>query len=594
MTTLEDLSTRMDRLEGSLERITALLEDRLGPSLPEQALDQATHELTGAHGADPIAEHMAQLLVQLGDPETLTSLTRLVTLAPKLEYAAYLAAAGPELLEDVLDGTNERMRDLGLEPVDVERRVRHAAETLTALTEGETLQLVRKFAGLLPNCMPLAEAAADALGQRCEYEGREEIRERMVDGLLQLSDPGTQEALIRIAGLAPKLEYAAYFAAAGPELLEEAMELVRTKAAEHDLDPHVMAHRLGQATDLLIVYTGAEQIDLLRQFGQRSPHVAPVFRASTDVLAQRADAEGTEVLEQRLYEALLEVSDPETLASLTRLATLAPKLEYAAYFAAAGPELLDELTEGVRSWAAHRGVVGVDARIEAGIEAMVTLSNPATLKGLAGVSEILASIATTEGGSSSLQRMMAKLPRMERTLGQVERALDMLEHSAEQSGIGSIEDLEAPAMAGLKLLMTATDPRTSAALEKVIAMAPDLAHLAEPFMRRIAALDEGTLVRALEAATSQETLELVALLHERAPALRLLLDAAELDPATVAMLKAANEATAAAVAAPPRSVGLWGLLRVLGDPEVQQTLGFGVTLSKALSARMGEVRQIEG
>ncbi|MEQ1505208.1 MAG: DUF1641 domain-containing protein [Myxococcota bacterium] len=594
MTTLDDLSARMDRLEGAIGRLAALIEARPGATLSGHALDAATSALTSVHGAEPVAEQMSDLMVQLGDPETMASLTRLLALAPKLEYAAYLAAAGPELLEDALATTHTRIRELGLDQADVELRVRRAAETLTALTEGETLQLLRRFSVLMPHYLPLAEAAADALGQRTAYEGRQELQERMVDGLIQLSDPDTQESLIRIAGLAPKLEYAAYFAAAGPELLEEAMELARTKSAEHGLDPHVLVHRLSQATDLLIVYTGAEQLELLRQLGQRAPHLSPVLRASTAVLEQRATAEGPAGVEQRLYQAMLELSDPETLESLTRLAALAPKLEYAAYFAAAGPELLEEVTETVRGWAARRGVAGIDTRIEAGLDALVTMSNPATLKGLAGVSEILASIADTEDGTQSLARMTARLPRMEHTIGQVERTLDMLDRAASDAGIGTIEDLEQPATAGLELLKVATKDGTIEALETVIALAPDLARLAGPFMRQLADVDEATLTNALRALTSRETLELAALLHERTPTLRALLDAADLAPATIGLLKAANEATAAAVAAPAERVGLFGLLRVLGDPQVQRTLGFGVNLSRALSTRMPDPRRIEG
>ncbi|MEQ1565156.1 MAG: DUF1641 domain-containing protein [Myxococcota bacterium] len=594
MTTLEDLSARMDRLEGTLGRLTTLLEDRLAPTLPERAASRATAELSAVHGSDPLADRMSELMVQLGDPETLGSLTRLIALAPKLEYAAYLAAAGPELLEDALATTQDRIRALGLDPADVDHRVRRASETLTEWTEGRTLQVLKRFSALLPSCLPMAEAAAEAVRLRTEHEGQAELQERMVEGLLQLSDPETQEALIRIAGLAPKLEYAAYFAAAGPELLEEAMELARTKAAEHQVDPRVLAHRLSQATDLLIVYTGADQVDLLRQIGHRSPHLAPVLRASTAVLEQRAAIEGKEGLEERLYEALLELSDPETLASVTRLAALAPKLEYAAYFASAGPELLEELTDGVRAWAADRGVAGVDARIEAGLDALVTLSTPATLKGLAGVSAILASIPDSDEGAGSLQRMMTRLPRMEHTLGQVERTLDMLDRASTRAGIGTIEDLEGPATAGLDLLKIATEPGTMKALETVIGLAPDLVRLVGPFMRQLGEIDEGTLGKALQFLTSRETLELAALLHDRTPALRALLEAADLDPSTLALLKATNEAAAAAVATPTEPVGLFGLLRALGDPQVQRTLGFGVNLSRALSSRVTDLRRLEG
>ena len=589
-TTLEALSERMDRMEASLARIADLLETRVAPSSPSNTLTHATakaeHALAEVHGSEELSDQLSTLLLQLGEPETLTSLTRIAALAPKLEYAAYFAAAGPELLEEAMDAANERIREQGLEPYDVQRRLDKAAQTLVDLTETETLELARKLTGMLPAYMPMMEAAADAMRQRTEHEGSEELQSRMVEALVQLSDPETQESLIRIACLAPQLEYAAYFAAAGPELLEDAMELTRSKAEEHGLDTAVIMHRLAQATDLLFVFTGTDQVELLRQIGQRSPHFVPVLKASTHVLEQRAILEGKNELEGRLVETFLELSDPETLSSLTRIAALAPKLEYAAYFAAAGPELLDEAMETVRAKAEENGIGTVDARLAAALDAAVTMSTPATLRGITQVAQILAAIADTEDSTESLQRMVTRLPRLERTLGQVERALDTIDQAAQDSGLSSIEDLEIPAVAGLRLLNVATNPATEKALGTVVRLAPDLARIAEPVMQTVAEVEPEVFTEAIGVLTSPDVLKLMKLLHEKAPMMVELLEAVELSPATVRLVKAANAAAAAAAAEPPRKIGAFGVLGALGDPEVQQMVGLGVSLSKHLSREM--------
>ena len=600
-TTLESLSERMDRMESSLARITELLEGRVAPPAPantgsaalSQAASDAEHALTAVHGHEELSEQLSSLLLQLGEPETLTSLTRIAALAPKLEYAAYFAAAGPELLEDAMDAANERIREQGLEPYDVQRRLDEAARTLINLTETETLSMARRLTGMVPAYLPMMEAAAEAMRQRTEHEGSQELQDRMVEALIQLSDPDTQESLIRIACLAPQLEYAAYFAAAGPELLEEAMEMTRSKAEEHGLDTTVIMHRLSQATDLLFVFTGTDQVEFLRQIGQRSPHLIPVLKASTHVLEQRSALEGEEQLESRLVDTFLELSDPETLESLTRIAALAPKLEYAAYFAAAGPELLDEVMHTVRAKAAENGIETVDARLEAAMDAAVTMSTPATLRGIAEVAKILAAIAETEDSTESLQRMVTRLPRLERTLGQVERALDTIEEAAQDSGLASIEDLEIPAVAGLKLLNVATNPATEQALETVVRLAPDLARIAEPVMQTVANVEPKVFTDAIGVLTSPEVLKLLTLLQDKAPALIELLDAVEISPETVRFLRAANQATAAAVAEPPRKIGTFGLLGALGDPDVQRAVGFGVNLSRHLSQEMAGSTALE-
>ena len=587
MTSLDELSARMDRMEGALTRITELLEERVPPArgaLTTQA-EETRARIAAVHGDDEVTERLADLMLQLGDPEVLGSLTRIVALAPKLEYAAYFAAAGPELLEEAMEATNHTIMEAGFDPHEAQLRATRAAETLVGLSDRKTLDVARRMSGLAPAYLPLMEAAASALEQRTEHEGADELQGRMVDAMLQLSDPDIQEALVRIATLAPKLEYAAYFAAAGPELLEEAMEMVQHRSAQLGVDPRVISHRLAQATDLLFLFTGSAQVTTLREFGRRAPDFLPVMKASSDVLAQRAEIEGSE-LERRLRETVLELSDPETLESLVRIAQLAPKLEYAAYFAAAGPELLEEAMHGVQQWAATAGVEGVDARAGAALEALVTLTTPATLRGLAGVSKTLAQIAVTEDASESLQRLVTRLPRLEKTVQLVERSLDLVDAAAQESGFGELESLREPAVSGLRLLHKATQPENLHALEVVLELAPDLARFAEPVLRRMTEMRHEDVSEMMELLITPRMLDLARELDSKHDDLKALLEAVSLEPGTIKLLRAAQGATASAASAPQRPVGVWGLWKALRDPDVQRALGLGVTLAGELSARL--------
>ena len=48
----------------------------------------------------------------------------------------------------------------------------------------------------------------------------------------------------------------------------------------------------------------------------------------------------------------------------------------------------------------------------------------------------------------------------------------------------------------------------------------------------------------------------------------------------------APEVAPSSAAEPPRKIGAFGVLGALGDPEVQQMVGLGVSLSKHLSREM--------
>ncbi len=595
MTGLDELSARMDRMESQLDRITALLEARTDRGTPlATATRAASVALTAVHDHADLVDQISTLLMQLGDPETLESLTRVATLAPKLEYAAHFVAAGPELMEEAMELARLRAQQRGLTHHEVTRRLAKAADALVSLTAQDQLDVAARLGRLMPAYAPLAEALAEALRRRTEHEGEEELKARMVDALLQLSDPDTQESLTRIANLAPQLEYAAHFAAAGPELLEEAMALANARVQASGLDSAMVKHRMTQAADLLFVLTQHEQLVTLRLLAASLPDVGPVVTAGAEVMRARVAVEGAESLERRLAEAMLELSDPETLASLTRIAALAPRLEYAAYFAAAGPELLEEAMDLVRAWGERNGVPGVDHRVQVGLEALIQLSTPETLRGLAEVSGIAASISHDPETVEALRKLTSRLPRVERTLTQVERSLGILESAARTTGLSGLDDLETPLTTGLRLLDRATNPGTLQALGTVIELAPKLAALARPLIDGLDGDDMPALARLVELMADPDTGRLVTMLHDKAPDLVRLLDLVSLQPGTVDLLQDLDRAASAASQEEPQPVGVLGLLGVLRDPQVQRTLGLGVSFSRHLDAQRRRSPQLEG
>ena len=186
------------------------------------------------------------------------------------------------------------------------------------------------------------QAEADArIAEIQTVEG--DVRAKQLgEALVEVSDPDVLGALVRIAQLAPQLEYAAQAVAAGPVLLDEGLQAVREQLGPHD-------DRLRIQAGMELVQTLGQQstLEAATEVAVHAPALAQGLQAAGATLDALTEVHG-DAVRDAMQEALQKLGDPEVIASLGRLAELAPQLEYAAYAAAAGPELLEDTLRWLR------------------------------------------------------------------------------------------------------------------------------------------------------------------------------------------------------------------------------------------------------
>lgn len=336
-------------------------------------------------------------------------------------------------------------------------------------------------------------ARAESLAGRTPDIGT--IRDRLAQSLLEISDPDVLGALTRIATLAPQLEAAAHAAAAAPDLLSEALDVVREKLGD---DGNARVHAAASALALL---SQPKVLAAVGRIGAAAPALAGPLTAAAQATAEVTAVVGAEQVDGGVADLVRTLLDPEVLQSLVRIAGLAPQLEYAAFGAAALPELLDEGIDVVREkTAAIDDGLPLSARLDAVIGAVHALTRPDRVAHATYLAQTLL---------PTLDRFAA-LP-----LETVEGALEML------------------------------------------------SRLARPDVRQV--MDD---------------------LIEHLPAISGALLALPRDPRTLAMLAAANDAVGAALARPPKKLGLFGLLGALRDPKVKASLGFGVAVASNLGDKI--------
>jgi uncharacterized protein YjgD (DUF1641 family) len=484
MASPSELETRLAKLESTLDRVVQLLEERSTPFGAASA--RAQDALTQIYGQPELQERMAELVLRLGEPETLEALTRIGVLLPSLEYALQAAAGGPELLEEGLEMVRTELDRSGIDAAEAQVRIQAATETLAQLSQPATLQVLGRLAAAAPGAVPAVEALGEAASQVAEVEGTEAMKERLRETLVLLVQAETLDSLGRIAALAPQLEYAVNALAAGPELLEEGMQMVRETLEREGADAADVQVRIQAATDAAVALSTPESVRALGQLGAAAPALAPFVEAASRTGRMLAEYEGREQLTDRLAESLLRIAEPETLDALTRVACLTPQIEFAVNALAAGPEVLEEAMEMVREVGARSGLSAhdINRRVQSGFEALTILFTP--------------------------------------------EALDAL---------GKVD---VPSM--LQFTEVLARPENKEALLKLVDLAPSL---------------------------------------ERP------LSALPVQPNTLDVLRTVNEAVEE-MATHRKSVGMFGMIGALRDPDVQRALGFGLEVAKRVGAHLNE------
>ncbi|MGF1510888.1 MAG: DUF1641 domain-containing protein [Myxococcota bacterium] len=419
MPSTADLESRLDRLEATLERVVQLLETRSTPFTQSSRHAQAA--LSELYGQDELQERMSELVLRLGEPDTLEALTRIGVLLPSLEYALQAAAGGPELLEEGLEMVRAEFQRRGVDAADLDARTRAAGDALSILTQPSTLKVLGRLASSLTGAVPLAEALGRASDEvrRVEGPGFEQRLEETFSLLVQAE---TLDSLGRIAALAPQIEYAVNALAAGPELLEEGMAMVQEKLQREGADAAELQLRVRAATDAVMACSSPAALRALSQIGAAGSALTPFVRAAARTGRMLSTYEGQDALTDRLAESFLRIAEPETLDALTRVACLTPQIEFAVNALAAGPEILEEVMEQVRTAGAKSGLTphDINRRVQTGLEALTALSDPTVLKALGKVdvpgmlefTEVIARPANKE----ALLKLVDLAPALERPL----------------------------------------------------------------------------------------------------------------------------------------------------------------------------------
>ncbi|MEM1022929.1 MAG: DUF1641 domain-containing protein [Myxococcota bacterium] len=326
-----DLESRLARVETSLERLIELLEADRTPF--RKASGTAQDALSSIYGEEEIRERMGELVLRLGEPETVEALTRIGVLLPNIEYALQAVAGGPELIEEGLEMVRREMANRGVEHADAQQRVQAATDALAQLSEPTTLRVLTRLAHTTPGAAPMVEALGEAGHDLAEVEGEDAFKARLKETLVLLVQDETLSSLARIAALAPQIEYAVTALSAGPEMMEEGMEMIQNAARRSGLTTHDLNVRASAALDALSKLSDPA---ILKALGKVD---VPSLLQFTEVVAQ-----------------------PENKEALLKLVALAPALEpplSALPVQERTLEILRNVNEAVESSAANQKSVGV-------------------------------------------------------------------------------------------------------------------------------------------------------------------------------------------------------------------------------------------
>ena len=274
--------------------------------------------------------------------------------------------------------------------------------------------------------------------------------------------------------------------------------------------------------------------------------------------------DGTLTLQQRL-------NDPQTAAALTRLLdridTLEQTVNTLARLLEQGPGLVsiaaDSVDDAFRQ--ATAAGVDVDARLRAALQMAEKLTAP---------------------------DMVAKLDRLltlvDQAPGLVSMATDTVDDAFRQAAAAGV-DVDARLRAALQIAEKLTAPDMMERLNRLlglVAQGPGLTAMVvdmvdEGYRQAVAAgFDPELFVRQGVHVTTR----MAVLLDSNE--VNALLDSGILEPKTLRVIGGAGRALAETQAQPREKVGMLGLLRALGDPDVQQALGFLVTFGREFGRTM--------
>ena len=386
-----------------------------------------------------------------------------------------------------------------------------------------------------------------------------------------------------------------------------------TKAAERGIDVDARLHAslslvesLTEPRTVEVVGRLVDRIELVDQgltVLQQVPDLTAGAVDTVDRLVAAAAASGIDIdLRLRASLALAErLTDPDTVEALLALTDRASDAAQAVELMGQAPGMVAgamDTVDGVMASLAARGV-DVDARARALLHATEKLTEPAVL--------------------STLTRLAEQAPMLEEALQLAEQlpgvaagALDTVDGI-----IGKLQargvDLDARMNGLLRVTEAATHPRALAAVERLLANPEALEQLAsiaeqapgvvasalDTFDSLVARLAEQgidvnqrvvLLVKALDSLTDPTIIRLLQTVTARSSELSHLVDvlmsSGLLGREAAEVVGATGTAVLQTRAARPPSVGAFGALAAIFDPDVQRSLGFAISFARTFGQQL--------
>lgn len=185
-----EINDRLDRIEDSLRRITAVL-DQVQPNVA-MAVDIADEYVRDRVRGDAVEKRVdtaVQALFALSEPGTLHALTRMAQQAPRLEKAVDLVAAMDDHVAMASDIADEFVRDR-VGGASMESRLDAAMNALMTLSEPRTLEALTRLAAQAPKLEGAVQLAAD-------FEDHVGLAAEMADAMRQ---PAPQVGVLGLFG----------------------------------------------------------------------------------------------------------------------------------------------------------------------------------------------------------------------------------------------------------------------------------------------------------------------------------------------------------------------------------------------------------
>jgi uncharacterized protein YjgD (DUF1641 family) len=197
--------------------------------------------------------------------------------------------------------------------------------------------------------------------------------------------------------------------------------------------------------------------------------------------------------------------------------------------------------------------------------------------------------AADPDAAAAVDRLAARLDRIERLVEALGTLAERLPVLTDAAGTTATWAFRAAESRGIDPIAAGQD---AADLGLELARPENLA-----LVRRLLA-NKAALTAALDAVEAVDPADLTAVARSgaaltstlaatlRAPELRGLIEASS-DPTALATARSATTALVEARKAPVESVGLFGAIRKMGDPDVQRAVGFGLALAKRFGQALG-------